>query len=126
MAQLRHVAANLQQLVGELAASSWDKATDQERYFLASHAPSTITEPVLVVATPERASVHYTPAYIDNTKGVPDVEGYVPKETILDTRAVKVMLSKTFAATMNINVQALSRGIVYVSARAVQSRNHSE
>ena len=116
VAQLRHASANLQQLVGELAASLWDKATDQERYFPVVNTPSTITEPVPVVAAAERANVHYTPAFLDNTKGVLDVEGYVPKETILDTGAAKVMLSKTFAAAMNINVRTLSQGVDFVTA----------
>ena len=49
-----------------------------------------------------RATTNYTPAYIDNTHGVLDVEGYVPKEAILDTGATKVMLSQRFAAAMQI------------------------
>ena len=37
-------------------------------------------------------------SHINNLKGILDVEGYVPKETIADTGAAKVMLRKTFAA----------------------------
>ena len=78
-------------------------------------------EPVPVVAAEDRENIHYTPAYIDNSKGVLDVEGYVPKDTIVDTGAAKVMLSKTFAAAMRIDANSLSRGIEYVTAsRAVE------
>ena len=48
-------------------------------------------------------TTHYTPVYIDTKTGVLDVEGYVPKEAILDTGATKVMMSKTFAAAMAIH-----------------------
>ena len=116
VAQLRHAAANLQQLVGELAASLWEKAIDQERHFLSAQLPTMDVEPVPVVSPGERENTHYTPAYIDNSKGVLDVEGYVPKDTIVDTGAAKVMLSKKFAAAMHIDSNALSRGIEYVTA----------
>ena len=41
------------------------------------------------------------------SKGVLDVEGYVPKDTIVDTGATKVILSKTFAAAMHIDANSL-------------------
>ena len=63
----------------------------------------------------DRATTNYTPAYIDNTHGVLDVEGYVPKEAILDTGATKVMLSQTFAAAMQINSNNLTRGVEHVT-----------
>ena len=44
------------------------------------------------------------------------MEGYVPKETILDTGAAKVMLSKTFAAAMQVNSRNLRRGVEFVTA----------
>ena len=79
-------------------------------------------KPIQVVAAADRGTTNYTPAYIDNKKGVLDVEGYVPKETILNTGAAKVMLSKTFAAAMNINAQALSRGTDYITASGAIER----
>ena len=99
-----------------MAASLWDKATDQERHFPTPHLPTAAAEPVPVVAAEDRESTHYTPAYIDNSKGVLDVEGYVPKDTIVDTRAAKVMLSKTFAAAMHIHANDLNRGIEFITA----------
>ena len=116
MGQLRHAATNLQQLVAELSASLWDKATDQERRFPDQRVPIIQEEPFPVVPEADRATTNYTPAYIDNTHGVLDVEGYVPKEAILDTGATKVMLSQTFAAAMQINSNNLTRGVEYVTA----------
>ena len=113
---MRHAAANLQQLVGELAASLWEKATDQERHFPTSQLPTTDVEPVPVVAAEDRENTHYTPAYIDNSKGVLDVEGCVPKDTIVVIGEAKFMLSKTFAAAMCIDANSLSMGIEYVTA----------
>ena len=69
-----------------------------------------------MVPEADRATTNYTPAYIDNTHGVLDVEGYVPKEAILDTRATKVMLSRTFAAAMQIKPNNLTRGVEYFTA----------
>ena len=40
----------------------------------------------------------------------------MPKESILDTGASKVMLSKKFAAAMQIHSQALKRGVEFVTA----------
>ena len=48
--------------------------------------------------------------------GVLDVEGYVPKEAILDTGATKVMLSKNFAAAMAIHAVSLAKGTKFVTA----------
>ena len=48
-------------------------------------------------------NIHCTPVYLDNRGGALDVDGYVPKETILDIGATKVMISKTFAAALQIN-----------------------
>ena len=39
VAHLRDATENLQHLVGELAASLWRKATDQERHFPQQHFP---------------------------------------------------------------------------------------
>ena len=65
VAQLRHAAANLQQLVGELAASLWEKATDQERNLPTSQLPTTDAEPLPVVAGEDQENTHYTPAYVN-------------------------------------------------------------
>lgn len=64
----------------------------------------------------ERSSAHYTPVYILNRDGILDVEGYVPKETILYTGAAKVILSKTFAAAMQVNSRNLRRGVEFMTA----------
>ena len=47
--------------------------------------------PIIGPAVPEAelTNIHYTPVYIDNRGGVLDVDGYVPKETILDTGATR-------------------------------------
>ena len=44
------------------------------------------------------------------------MEGYVPKESILDTGASKVMLSKKFTAAVQIHSQSLQRGVEFVTA----------
>ena len=111
VAQLRHATTNLQQLVGELAASPWEKATDQECHF--PDRPATIEELDLVVAVADWPSTHYTLVCINNLKDILDVEGYVRKETIADTGAAKVRLSKTFAAAINCSTHSLSRGVIW-------------
>ena len=55
-------------------------------------------------------TTHYTSVYIDTKTGVLDVEGYVPKEAILDTGATKVMMSKNYAAAMAIHHVSLAQG----------------
>ena len=62
------------------------------------------------------SKIHCTPVYLDNREGVLDVDGYVPKETILDTGASKVMISKAFAAALKINSKKMDRGGVFVTA----------
>ena len=91
MVQLRHATTNLQQLVAELSASLWDKATDQERHFPQQLRPILPEDPALAIAEVDLLTTHYTPVYLDTKTGVLDVEGYVPKEAILDTGATKVM-----------------------------------
>ena len=115
VAQLRDATKNLQELVGELAASLWRTATQQERQFPQPHLPET---PNLVpaVAAADRGRVHHTPVYISTSNGALDVNGYVPKEAILDTGASKVMLSKVFAAAMNIGTDSLAKGVEFVTA----------
>ena len=58
---------NLQQLVAELSASLWDKATNQERRFPDQRVPIIHEEPFPVVPEADRATANYTPAYINNT-----------------------------------------------------------
>ena len=116
VAHLQEATKNLQELVGELAASLWRKATDQEKHFPQQHFPAETEVLVPAVAEADRQKVHYTPVYLSNGSRILDVEGYVPKESILDTGASKVMLSKTFAAAMNITSQSLKKGAEFVTA----------
>ena len=64
----------------------------------------------------ELTNIHCTPVYIANKGGVLDVEGYVPKETILDNGASKVMISKTFAAALKIGAEKMDKGGIFVTA----------
>ena len=116
VAHLRDATMNLQQLVGELAASLWRKATDQERHFPQQHFPAEREVLVPAVAEAYRLRTHSTPVYISNQDGIHDVEGYVPKESIVDTGASKVMLSKKFVVAMQIHSESLKRGVEFVTA----------
>ena len=102
MTQLRSAVFNMQQLVAEMSERLWNKATDQEHHY-PKHVVETEAE-ISVPAVPEmsRKTVHYTPIYIDNTGGVLDAEGDVPKEAIVDTGATIVFVSRTFAAAINL------------------------
>lgn len=71
---------------------------------------------MLVVPKANWPSTHYTPIYLHNIHGVLDVEGYVPKETILDTRATQVMLSKAYATAMHVYFRNLNPGTEFVTA----------
>ena len=71
---------------------------------------------VLAIAEVNLLTIHYTPVYLDIKTGVLDVEGYVPKEAILDTRATKVVMSKNFAAAMAIHAVSLAKGTEFVTA----------
>ena len=75
-------------------------------------------EEISVPAVPEvrRNAVHYTPVYLDNTGGVLDAEGYVPKDAIVDTGATKVFISRVFAAAINLRKDQLRQGDKYVTA----------
>ena len=116
VSHIKDATRNLQQLVGELATSLWRKATDQEKHFPQQHFPPQSADLVPIVPEEEQNTTHYTPVYISNQNGVLDVEGYVPKGSILDTDAAKVMLSKSFAAAMQVNSQTLRRGVEFVTA----------
>ena len=75
-------------------------------------------EEISVPAVPEvsKNAVHYTPVYLDNTGGVLDAEGYVPKDAIVDTGATKVFISRVFAAAINLRKYQLRQGDKYVTA----------
>ena len=94
----------------------WRKSTDQERHFPKQHFPAESDTLVPAVAEADRQRAHSTLVYIANQDGILDVEGYVSRESILDTGASKVMLSKKFAAAMQIHSQALRRGVEFVTA----------
>ena len=94
----------------------WRKATDQERHFSQQHFPAESDTLVPAVAKVDRQRAHSTPAYIANQDGILDVEGYVPRESIQDMGASKVILSKKFAAAMQIHSKALRRGVEFVTA----------
>lgn len=85
---------------------SWDNEGEHEKSF----------DFLTAVAEADLPNVHYTPMYIDNISGVLDANGYVPKETILDTGATKVMISKAFVAALKIDASATQRGGIYVTA----------
>ena len=78
--------------------------------------PSTTKEPTPVVPVADRPSTHHTPAYFNNIYDILDVEGYVPRENILETGAQKVMLRKAFATAMHINFRNLDQGTEFVTA----------
>ena len=112
---LRHATANLQHLIADLSASLWAKATDQERRF--PFLPQTETEqlpPVIPVA--DRHTTHYTPVFLYTENGALDANGYVPRETIIDTGASKVMFSKSFANAMGLDLNDLNDGAKFVTA----------
>ena len=83
IAQLRHAATNIQQLVAELSASLWDKATNQEELIPTRQQASTMEGITPMVPVAERCNTHYAPVYIDIRQKMLDVEGYVPKEANL-------------------------------------------
>ena len=120
MASLRAAAKNMNELMVELSESLWRKAADQEKRFPQRSWDREMHEeyPIIGPAVPEAdvVNIHCTPVYIDNRGGVLDVDGYVPKETILDTGASKVMISKAFATTLKINLDKMSKGGVFVTA----------
>ena len=76
-------------LVAHLSQSLSEKATDQERYM----GRVTIEKnPKPKVALVDRIKTNYTPAFLFTGDGALHLNGYVPKETIIDTGAAKVMI----------------------------------
>ena len=59
---------------------------------------------------------------MSNNDSILDVQGYVPKDTILDTGASKVMINKKFADAMGINAQQLQRGEGCITASGAIER----
>ena len=119
-AQLKAASDNLTELVAELQEALWRKATDQEKHFPQQNWDREGEHETIdyIPAVPEvdLPNIHCTPMYIDNIAGVLDVNGYVPKGTILDTGATKVMINKTFAAALKINTAAMQKRGIYVTA----------
>ena len=62
-------------------------------------------DPIPAVAEVDLLPTRYTPVYIDTKTGVLDVEGYVPKEEILDTGATKVMITSPSPKEHNLSRQ---------------------
>ena len=114
--QLRDVTNNILELVEELAAGLRMSTIQSEGRF-----PFTppVAAPTPAVAATDRARTHYTPAYISNSEGILDVEGFIPVEAIIDTGALKVMCSKKFAAAIKIHPHSLKPGSEYVTVTAI-------
>ena len=89
---------------------------DQEHHY-PKHFVETEAE-ILVPVVPEvrKNVVHYTFVYLDNTGGLLDAEGYVPKDAIVDTGATKVFISRVFAAAINLRKDQLRQGDKYMTA----------
>ena len=128
VAQLKAATDNLKELVAELSQALWRKATDREKHFLqqnwdreGEHEKSIDFIPA--VAEADLPNIHCTPVYIDNISGVLGVNGYVPKEMILDTGATKVMISKTFAAALKNNTAAMQKGGIFVTASGTMEQS---
>ena len=86
ISHLQDAVKNVQELTGELARSLWHKATDTERSFPHQNFPTVEEELVPAVSAADLLLVHFTPVYLDNTAMMLNVEGYVPKEAIIDTK----------------------------------------
>ena len=115
LTQVQDATRNLTKVVGELAASMWRKATTRERHFPQQQFDD-LPEVVPTLSVEERRRVHSTPVYLTNTSKVFDVEGFVPKESIIDTRASKAMCSLHFATAIGIEVPSLQEGDKYITA----------
>ena len=116
VSHLQDAMRNATQLTGELARSLWQRATDRERHFPQQRLPEEPEVLIPAVATTDLHKVHCIPVYLSTADGILDVQGYVPKETILDTGAARVMASRTFATAMAIGEDQLQRGPAYVTA----------
>ena len=122
VSHLQDAVKNVQELTGELARSLWEKATGTERHFPQQHFPAGEEELILAISTADMLLVHFTPAYLDNIARILNVEGYVPKEAIMDTGAAKAMCSTKFAAAIGVDMRQLHRGEVFVTASGAVER----
>ena len=100
----------MQELTRELARSLCEKATDTDRHFPHQYFPAGEEELVPAISSADMLLVHFTPAYLDNSAIMLNVEGYVPKEAIIDTGAAKAMCSAKFAAAIGVDMRQLHRG----------------
>ena len=78
VSHLHDAVRNVQELTGELARSLWEKATDTERHFPQQTFPAGEEELIPAISAADMLRVHFTPAYLDNTAMMLNVEGYVP------------------------------------------------
>ena len=110
-ARLENSINDKQQLLAELKASIWDKATNQER-----HPQKEQEEVVPAVAKADMAKTHATAVLLDNIKAVLDVNNCIPQQVIINTGAVCVMMSKRYAVALGVKVATLVRGIEFITA----------
>ena len=122
VSHLQDAVKNVQELTRELVCSLWEKATDTERHFPNQHFPAAEEELVPAISAANMLLVHFTPTYLDNTAMMLNVEGYVPKEAIIDTRAAKAMCSAKFAAAIGVDMRQLHRGGAFVTASGAVER----
>ena len=122
VSHLQDAVKNVQELTGELARSLWEKATDTERHFPQQPFLAREEELIPAISAADMLLVHFTPAYLDNTAMMLNVEGYVPKEAIIDTGAAKAMCSSKFAAAIGVDMRQFNRGESFVTASGAVER----
>ena len=107
VSHLQDAVKNVQELKGELARSIWEKSTDTDRHFPHQTFPAGEEELIPAISAADILLVHITPVYLDTTTMMINVEGYVPKEAIIDTGAAKAMCSKKFATAVGVDMLQL-------------------
>ena len=111
--QVTHLRQTMTKLVADLSSSLWAKATDQERYIT----KGTVKEqPEPKIALLDRVKSNYTLAFLYTGDGALNINGHVPKETIIDTEASKVMISKKFAVAIRLDLNNLKQGTEFTTA----------
>ena len=108
--RLQNLINDNQQLLAELKAAMWDKATDQER-----HPRVEQEEAIPAVAEENKSKTHTAAILLDNTKAVLGVNNCIPQQVIIDTGAVCVMMSKRYAVAVGVNISTLVRGIEFIT-----------
>ena len=78
--RLQNLINDNQQLLAELKAAMWDKATDQER-----HPRVEQEEAVPAVAEEDMSKTHAAAVLLYNTKAVLNVNNCIPQQVIIDT-----------------------------------------